>query len=154
MSKASAAPRSPHVRIPFPIQNKNYSNMIRSLLLIAFLVVLVANNTYCQGVLDTEKYKDAELFAVKKGYDVAQRLEEIKAVEGQEITVFHVSGKQNKIKLSYTGVAEMSNNPNFSDKSKATLITVRTKDESGMVRVYFPLTNDSRYRIYLTEKMK
>jgi hypothetical protein len=128
--------------------------MMRTLILTACIILTLASSALSQDVLDVEKYRDAELFTVKKGYDVSQRLAEIAAVEGKEVTVYHVTGKQNKIKLHYSGIAEMANHPNFSDKSKATLITVRTKDENGMGRAYFPLTNDSRFRIYLTEKMK
>ena len=47
----------------------------------------------------------------------------------------------------------MSDHPKFSDKDRASLIIVRIK-ENGTMRAYFPLTNDSKYRIYLTEKMK
>jgi hypothetical protein len=127
--------------------------MIRNLIATTFLILLTSIGGICQDVLETEKYKDAELFVIKKGYDVQQRLQEIKETEGKEVTVFQVSGKQNQIKLTYTGIAEMAYHPKFSDKDKASLITVRTK-ENGMMRVYFPLTNDKRYRIYLTEKMK
>lgn len=109
---------------------------------------------HCQATLDTEKYKEAELFTVKKGYNIQQRLQEIEAIVGKEVTVYEVAGKQNKIKLSYTGIAEMANYPNISDKAKATLITVRTGDVNGKVGAYFPLTNRSDYRIYLTAKMK
>ena len=113
-----------------------------------------ANAAYCQDILDTEKYKDAELFSVKKDYDISQRLQEINTIAGKEVTVYQVSGKQNKINLSYSGIAEASKVTNLSDKQKASLIVVRTKAENGMMRAYFPLTNDKRYRIYLTEKMK
>lgn len=126
--------------------------MIR-VLSITVLAVLFAPSAFCQEFLDTEKYKEAELFVIKKGYDVQQRIEEIRSIEGKEVTVYHVSGKQNKIKLSYTGIAEMASHPNFSDKQRATLITVRII-ENGNIRGYFPLTNNKSYRIYLTEKMK
>lgn len=55
--------------------------------------------------------------------------------------------------LTYTGTAEMSDHPKFSDKDRASLLIVRTK-ENGTMRAYFPLTNNNKYRIYLTEKMK
>jgi len=127
--------------------------MKRRFALIALAVIFGTTIAYCQELLDIEKHKEAELFVIKKGYDVQQRLREIKSIEGKEVTVYHVSGKQNKIKLTYTGTAEIADHPKFSDKDKATLITVRVK-ERGAMRAYFPLTNDNRYRIYLTEKMK
>ena len=105
-------------------------------------------------MLDTAKFKDAELFVVKKGYDIQQRLQEIKSIEGKEVTVYEVSGKQNKIKSTYTGIAEMSKVESFSDKQKATLITVKIIENGNIKAAYFPLTNSSGYRIYLTEKMK
>ena len=126
---------------------------MKRLLLTALAVLLATSVVFCQELLDTESYKDAELFVVKKGYEIQERLKEIESIVGKEVTVYQVSGKQNKIKLKYTGIAEMSDHPKFSDKDKATLITVKFK-ENGTVRAYFPLTNDSRYRIYLTEKMK
>ena len=109
---------------------------------------------YCQNMLDAEKYKDSELFVVKKDYDISQRLQEINSVVGKEVTVYQVSGKQNNIKIFYTGTAEISKVPNFSDKQRASLVVVRTKGENGGMHAYFPLVNDKRYRIYLTEKMK
>lgn len=117
------------------------------------IVLLMTGVAFCQDLLDTDKYKDAEIFVVKKDYDVQQRLEDMRSIVGKEVTVYQVSGKKNKIKLTYTGVAEMSNHPKFSDKDRASLLIVRIK-ENGTMRVYFPLTNDSKYRIYLTEKMK
>ncbi len=127
--------------------------MNRRLLFATVMLLFVTSISFCQNLLDTEKYKDAELFVVKKGYDVQQRLEEIKSIVGKEVTVFEVTGKLNKIKLTYTGKAEMSDHPDFSDKQRASLIIVRIKENSTM-RAYFPLTNNKKYRIYLTEKMK
>ena len=112
------------------------------------------NLAYCQDILDTEKYKDAELFVLKKDCDINQRLQEINSIVGKEVTVYEVSGKQNKINLSYTGIAESSKLPKFSDKQTASLIVVRIKVDNGAIRAYFPLTNHKRYRIYLTERMK
>lgn len=120
----------------------------------AIIALSSANLAYCQDILDTEKYKSAELFVLKKDYDISQRLQEINAILGREVTVYEVSGKHNKINLSYTGTAEDSKMPKFSDKQTASLIVVRTKDANGAMRAYFPLTNNKRYRIYLTEKMK
>ena len=128
--------------------------MIKSQIVTALMIFFASHAAYCQEVLDVEKQKDAEIFVAKKGYDVGQRLQEIDAIAGKKVTVYELSGKQNKIKLTYTGVAEAARVPKFSDKQKASLITVRTKSEGGVMRAYYPLTNDSRYRIYLTEKMK
>ena len=121
---------------------------------IVFLTVLAYSSAHCQNVLDTAKYKDAELFVQKKGYNVQQRLQEIKAIEGKEVTVYEVSGKENNIKATHTGIAEMESSPKFSDEQNSTQILVRTTDADGIKWAYFPLTNDHRYRIYLTEKMK
>lgn len=126
--------------------------MNKKLVSTVFTVLFATSLAVCQELLDPERYKAAELFVVKKGYDVQERLQEIKSIEGKEVTVYQVSGK-NKIKLTYTGTAEMSNVPQFSDKQRAGLIVIRTK-ENGTMKAYFPLTNDNRYRIYLTEKMK
>jgi hypothetical protein len=132
------------------ITNKLMKN---KLLLTAFSLLFVICSALSQELLDKEKNRDAELFVIKKGYDVQQRLKEIKSIEGKEVTVYHVTGKQNKIKLSYTGIAEMAKSPKLSDKDIATLIIVRI-NENGKIAGYFPLTNSNRFRIYLTEKMK
>src|SRR6187455_904835 len=92
------------------------------------IALLLTTAAFCQELLDTDKYKDAEIFVVKKGYDVQQRLDEIESIVGKEVTVYQVSGKQNKIKLTYTGTAEMSDHPKFSDKDRASLIIVRIKE--------------------------
>ena len=123
-------------------------------MLVILLVLSSITYSWSQEMLDTAKFKDAELFVVKKGYDIQQRLQEIKFIEGKEVTVYEVSGKQNKIKSTYTGIAEMSKVESFSDKQKATLITVKIIENGNIKAAYFPLTNSSGYRIYLTEKMK
>lgn len=127
--------------------------MRKGIIITALNGLFATSLAFGQGALDTEKYKDAELFVIKKGYDVQERIEEIKSIEGKEVTVYQVSGKQNRITLTYTGIAEMASHSEFSDKERATLITVRII-ENGNVRRYFPLTNNKHFRIYLTEKMK
>lgn len=110
--------------------------------------------SFSEDLLDTAKYSGAELFVVKKGFDIQQRLQEIQTNEGKEVTVFEVSGKKNKIKTTYTGICEMSKVEGFSDKQKASLIVVRVYENGALKSAYFPLTNSTNYRIYLTEKMK
>lgn len=123
-------------------------------IIIIFLSLINSTKCYSQNNLDTEKFKDAELFTEKKNYNVEERIKEIERIIDKEVTVFIVSGKLNKIKQTYTGIAEMANYPKITDKSKATLITVKVSNENGQMNVYFPLTNDKKFRIYLTEKMK
>ena len=120
--------------------------MIRNIATVLFTAFIIST-AQSQDTLNTIKYKDAELFVQKKGYDVQQRLAEIKDIAGKEVTVFEVSGKQNKIKLTYTGIAEMATVEKFSDADRASLIVVRTKEANGMERAYFPMTNDHLYRI-------
>ena len=128
--------------------------MIKKLFILTFILNIFSIHVFCQDFLDIEKNKDAELFIIKKGYDVQERLKEIEQIVGKQVTVYLVTGKDNKIKQTYTGIAEMADYPKITDKSKATLITVRVKGENGTMGAYFPLTNDKKYRIYLTEKMK
>ncbi|MGC3945562.1 MAG: hypothetical protein QM762_13765 [Chryseolinea sp.] len=54
------------------------------------IILIMTSVAFCQDLLDTDKYKDAEIFVVKKGYDVQQRLEEIKSIAGKEVTVYQV----------------------------------------------------------------
>ncbi|MBT1710297.1 hypothetical protein KK062_18770 [Fulvivirgaceae bacterium PWU5] len=127
--------------------------MCKKMLFTALAVMLSVSVVVCQDLLDVDKVKDSELFVVKKGYDVQQRLKEIESIVGKDVTVYEVSGKQNKIKAVYTGKAEMASHPKFSDRDKASLIVVRTF-ENGVMRAYFPLTNNNKYRIYLKEAVK
>ncbi len=126
---------------------------MKNILILTLTIFISCLQSSAQELLDTEKYKAAELFVVKKGYDIQERLKEIESIVGKEVTVFMVSGKSNKIKQTYTGIAEMANYDKITDKSKASLIAVKVSN-NGMMNAYFPLTNDSGYRIYLTEKMK
>ena len=111
-------------------------------------------NSFGQYTLDTAKFGGAELFVAKKDYDILQRLQEIKATEGKEVTVFEITGKQLRIKTSYTGICEMATVEGFSDKQKASLIVVKVYENGALRSAYFPLTNSNSYRIYLTEKMR
>lgn len=101
-------------------------------------------------ILDIEKHASCEVFAQKSDYDWQQRLAQIDSLQGQEITVFEVKGKDNQIKRSYTGKLEnpwkKSNKP--PTKGQATVITI-VVDQNGQKNAYFPLTNDKNYRIYL-----
>jgi len=126
--------------------------MVKILTLI-LLMCLVSGAAFCQGILDTERNKSAELFVAKQGYDVPQRIQEIKLLQGQQVTVYQVSGKENKIKVVYTGVVEVLPNSKLSDKNQAAVLTVVVKNENKITGAYFPLTNNKRYRIYLTAKM-
>lgn len=128
--------------------------MKTKLIILTFMCNMIVVNLFAQEFLDIEKNKEAELFVQKKDYDIQKRLEEIKNIVGKQVTVYYVTGKDNKIKSTYTGIAEMSNNTKFDDKSKASLIIVKGKDANGAMRVYFPLTNNKKYRIYLNELMK
>jgi hypothetical protein len=110
--------------------------------------------SYGQEYLDLNKNRDCELFIEKKDYDIQKRISEIESLVGSKVTVYHVSGKKNKIKLSYTGIVEMADYPKITDKSRASLITVRLTDKNGNKSAYFPMTNDKRYRIFATERMK
>lgn len=121
---------------------------------IILFTIFISQNCYSQNNLDIEKFKDAELFTEKKDYDVENRITEIEAIVGKQVTIFIVSGKENKIKKTYAGIAEMADYPKITNKGKASLITVKVKDENGQINVFFPLTNDKKTRIYSTEKMK
>ena len=127
--------------------------MIRNLFIVTVFIFL-PNAVNSQDILDLEKNKEAELFVMKKGYDVQERLKEISAIVGKEVTVYSISGKKNTIKNTYTGIAEMAQYTDITDKSKAKLITVKVTSNNGTMNAYFPLTYDPNTRIYLTEKMK
>lgn len=67
--------------------------MIRKLIAVAFTVFATSSAVRAQEMLNTEKYRDAEVFVLKKGYDVSQRLQEIESIAGKNVTVYKVSGK-------------------------------------------------------------
>jgi len=122
---------------------------------LTFVFLLFSVVAFGQENLDLQRNEESELFRAKSNYNVQQRIAEIKKLEGKTITVFEVSGKANNIKMSYTGTVRVTNYPGRTDEAAATLITVDTKDEnSGRSSSYYPLTNNKRYRIYLTEQIK
>lgn len=101
--------------------------------------------------LDTEKHAACELFAQKSGYDWQQRLLQIDSLEGQEVTVFEIKGKNNDIKSTYTGKVTIigKNSGKKPTKGDATVITVVEDLGGGKKSGHFPLTNHKNYRIYL-----
>ena len=58
--------------------------MIRKLIAVAFTVFATSSAVSAQEMLNTEKYRDAEVFVLKKGYDVSQRLQEYRVNSGKE----------------------------------------------------------------------
>ncbi|RZL12828.1 MAG: hypothetical protein EOO62_10005 [Hymenobacter sp.] len=123
-------------------------------IILAGVLLLTAGSAFSQAVLDVEANKNAELFVVKQGYDVPQRIQEIKALAGQQVTIYQVQGKDNKVKAMYTGVVEVLPDSKLSDKAQASVLIVVTQKEQGMREAHFPLTNDKRYRIYSTAKLQ
>lgn len=127
---------------------------MKKILLIS-LITIAGRATYGQKTfLDTEKYASCELFAQKSGYDWQQRLAQVDSLQGQEITVFEVKGKDNQVKKSYTGKLESpwKKDGKLPTKGQATVIRVIV-DQDGQRNAYFPLTNDKNYRIYLKRCM-
>jgi len=116
------------------------------------ILVATAGSVYGQDkFLDVEKYAPCELFAQKSGYDWQQRISQIDSIENKEVTVFEIKPKDNQIKFSYSGHVEIpgKNSGKQRQKGDATVITV-VVDEKGQRTAYFPLTNNKRYRIYLS----
>lgn len=123
---------------------------MKKVLLIS-IITAIGGTAYGQKTfLEVGKYASCEVFAQKSDYDWQQRLAQIDSLQGQEITVFEVKGKDNQIKRRYTGILEnpwkKSNKP--PSKGQATVITI-VVDQNGQKNAYFPLTNDKNYRIYL-----
>lgn len=87
--------------------------------------MLSSFRSFCQNNLEEAKYSTAEIFTAKNNYVVEDRMKEIQDIVGKQVTVFIVSGSSNKIKQTYTGIAEMADYPKITDKGKATLITVK-----------------------------
>lgn len=114
--------------------------------------VLSSLCTYGQkSQLDTEKYASCELFAEKSGYDWQQRLSQMDSLEGQEVVVYEVKGKDNIIRSSYTGkvMNVWKKSGKAPAKGQATVVTVVEDLGGGKRSAHFPLTNDKNYRIYL-----
>lgn len=53
--------------------------MMKKLTLAVLYFIFGTSILFAQELLDTEKLRDAELFVVKKGYDVQERVKEIKS---------------------------------------------------------------------------
>lgn len=123
---------------------------MKKVLLIAVIAVAGRTSYGQETNLNTEKYAQCELFAQKSGYDWQQRISQMDSLENQEVTVFEVRGKDNKIKKTYSGKLKSTWKLGGKSPTKgdATVITV-VQEQEGKGIAYFPLTNDKSYRIYL-----
>ncbi len=124
--------------------------MIKFLLTLTLFVASITVSG--QQILDVSRNAECELFPQKKEYDQAKRIEEIEKLEGQLVTVFIVRRKTSKIKLQYRGTMKNAHvkGSSLSEKAKAKVACVEVVG-NGIKSMYFPLTDDRRYRIYLTE---
>lgn len=121
-----------------------------------YLVILIMMHVVIaalsQNTLKTESLIDCELFDEKKGFDLNERLQQIKDLDGKSVTVYLVRGKDNKIKNSYAGKVDntLLDEKTMSLKEMTSVVVVTRVLENGQRVSYFPLTDSKSYRIYLT----
>ena len=124
---------------------------MRYLLTLAFLSFVTI--AIAQETLNLEANSECELFSEKKEFDRNERLQEIKDLGGQFVTVYLVKGKSNKIKSTYTGKVDLILiERGESPLKNMTSVLIVTEDKgNGQMLSHLPLTDDKAYRIYLTE---
>lgn len=108
---------------------------------------------YGQPTLDVFKNLDCEVFPEKGKFNGEERLKKIKEIGGQLVTVYHVKGKDNKIKTKYTGRVDLRSidDDKLPLDTRTKVLVVAVDQENGKMVWFFPLTDDKSYRIYLVD---
>ncbi len=124
--------------------------------LLSLTLLLIGPVSMAQDLFDLEGNSKCELFSDKKDFDRNKRLQQIKNIEGQLVTIYLVKGKTNKIISSYTGKVDVSLiKQGLAELKTLTSVLVVTEDKgNGQMVSHLPLTDDKSFRIYLTECLK
>ena len=125
---------------------------MRKTVIIAILL-LIGFCADAQEILDLESNKKCELFSSKDNFNKQDRLEKIKSLGGQSVTVYLIKGKNNKIKSKYTGTIDLVlvNKPNPNIDLVTSVLTITMDNGNGQMMAKFPHTDKKEYRIYLAE---
>lgn len=75
--------------------------------IILLFLLVVSQDLLGQETLDLTRNKECELFPEKGEFNMDERLQEIKRLGGQLVTVYLVKGKDNRIKTKYTGKIDL-----------------------------------------------
>ena len=120
---------------------------------LVLLFVLLSALAYSQDKLDIEKHADCEVFKEKETYDAKQRIAEIESLEDQQVTVYVLKGKDNKIKETYSGTLKYvwKEGANLPDRTKASVVAVEVDLGDGNKTTNLPMTGDKAIRIYKKE---
>lgn len=108
---------------------------------------------YGQPTLDVSKNLDCEVFPEKGKFNGEERLKKIKEIGGRLVTVYHVKGKDNKIKTKYTGRVDLRSidDAKLPLDTRTKVLVVAVDQGNGKMMWLFPLTDDKSYRIYLAD---
>ena len=120
--------------------------------LLFLALAFYSNFTFGQEVLDIDKLKNCELFPSKGEFDNSQRLQKVKELKDELITVFLLKrSKKNIIKNSYTGKIDytlIEKDEELGKEHSVEVIAIRLEPENGSYRIYLPHTNLKYYRLY------
>ena len=127
--------------------------------IILTILLVVLSNVICgQEMLDIAKLKDCELFPNKGKFDNSARLQEVKELKGELITVFLLKrNKKNVIKESYTGVIDyalIEKAEQEGTERPVEVIVIAEDLKNRQVMFRFPHTNMNYYRLYRTNCLK
>ncbi|MBB6464109.1 hypothetical protein [Flammeovirga kamogawensis] len=121
-------------------------------LILVILFTLISVSSFAQKTLDIEKYKNCELFADKGDFDNSERLEQVKELEGELITVYLLKrGKKNIIKSTFTGKIDyttINKKEKDNEEPSVEVIVIAKETEEGKMKAIFPHTNMKYYRLY------
>lgn len=126
--------------------------MNKKLFYLCLIFTILSTKIFSQKILNTDSLNNCEIFTEKTNFDKKERLKQIKELEGKLITVYIIK-KNNQIKLKYTGTMcnGLKNEGKEPSKIDVSVINIKVNEESGISRVYFPLTNSKEFRIYLND---
>lgn len=127
--------------------------MKRIRILLVTIFISISLFSYAQEFLNIEENKECEIFPDKGKFNYEERLEEIKNLDGTEVTVFLIKPKSGKIKNKFIGNVynDLIDVSKLSIETETKVMTIKSTDANGNQSFYFPLTYSVKYRIYLTE---
>ena len=124
--------------------------------LLTLVLLYCGTFAIAQETLDLESNIACELFSEKTNFDQNKRLEQIKNLEDQFVTVYMIDVDNNKIMNTYTGKVNLLliKSEKSSLKKMTSVLVVAEEKENGQTLYNLPLTDAKRFRIYLTECLK
>lgn len=121
--------------------------------LLFFLLLISTRAVHAQDTLDITKHLQCEVFPEKGKFNREERLEKIKEIGGQLVTVYVLKGKDNKIKDKYTGKVDLTliDNSKLSLDIRTQVLVVTVDQGNGKMISHLVHTYEKNFRIYLTD---